>query len=74
MKFELGIEKKRREEIKAKGGKLNFPDAYADFNEKYVQDLLDKRRRESEELILRQKEKKEKMEKMKEAGMPYVKK
>lgn len=73
MKFEANAEQVYRDEIKAKGGKLNFPDAYADFNEKHMNALLDKRRNENIELVRRQKERMEKLNRMKKAGALYIK-
>lgn len=73
MKFEQGLEKKERDDMKAKGEKLKGLDAYKDFNSECVDELLEKRRREGEEFNRRQKERIEKLEKMEDDGKLYIK-
>ncbi|HEX7586068.1 MAG TPA: hypothetical protein VF390_00300 [Patescibacteria group bacterium] len=71
MKFEAGLEKKGRDEIKAKGGELKGVDAYKDFNNEPVDELLEKRRKEKEELLRRQKEKIKALEELEKKNAAY---
>ena len=74
MKFELGLEKKIRDDKKMNSEKLDSLEAYEDFNHETVDELLEKRRKEGATFDQRQNERIKKLKELENDGILYIEK
>lgn len=74
MRHETYFKEKNKKGKKAEDAKPGSFEAYEDFNNEPVGELIAKRRQEAEELLRRQREKIEKLKRLEEAGAPFIKK
>jgi len=73
MRYEMGHEMNDLKKKKENGEKLNGLDAYEDFNNETVPELLEKRKKEDEAFDRRKKERIEKLEKIEKDGKLFIK-
>lgn len=74
MRFEIGEQYRKEEfEEKKKKGELTFSNKYENVNSQEVGSILEKRRKERQDLHERQKERIDKLEKLEKKGKLFVK-
>ena len=74
MRHETYFKEKNKKGKKTEESKPGSFEAYEDFNNESVGELIAKRRQETEELLRRQREKIKKLKRLEEAGEPLVRK